>query len=362
MRKILFFICCFMGVVQLGAQPIFYHSFFPSFMDKQTAQLQAQFEKYTALQKPWQAALFLGEELRPTQETLQSLEMQIKQGYLHTASVLSFKSGNNEPAGTIHLYVLSGDEKKILHHTQTFPADTPQQVLLEALFSPLQNDSRFYTALLINGRGDGTFIEYPKHRLLSLPDLVRALKKYHLYIDVLDLQACRMGSAFAVNQLAQSSRVHYAIVSSELRRGSRKVMYYRLLNHFDKSPLQAALAAHHELPNAADFSVDTSTHNSIVIDISHLKKPFENWMRTLTAADAVPFGWTEFYRFLQTQNTPPARQLAHALQTAIQAQWCFSAQTKNLYQDTIPPESDCINGLNINRENLHNLRLIYQPY
>lgn len=299
--------------------------------------------------KPWQAALFLGTQLRPTEETLHALKEQIRSGNLQRATVLSFAVQGTDAAGTAYLYTLYSNEGKAEMRSRSFSPDTPLAVLLDALFMPLQVSPDLYTALIINGRGDGISIRYSKGYVLLLSDLYRPLAARHLRIDVLDLQACRMGSAFAVKQMLQNGHIHYAIVSSNLRRGSRETMYYRLLNHFDKNPREAALAAHREFAEIIDFSSDKSTHNSIVLDLAILQEPFRKW--TLTSPSVLlESGWHSFRDFLLGQSTSSANNLARALDEAVLDQWCYSVQTHQLYQKNIPADNDCIDGINVNRE------------
>lgn len=300
---------------------------------------------------PWQAALFLGEELRPTEETLQTIQKQMEQGYLQTASVLSFAP---EKDGTAHLYILSTYQGQVSLTEKIFAADTPLPTLLEALFQPLQANG-YYTALLVNARGDGSLMRYANERILVISKLISSIQTARIYIDVLDLQACHMGSAFIVNKLAQSKKIHYAIVSSELRRGSHKFPYYSLLNHFDKNPLEAALAAHQELPQVIDMTHDHVTHNSLVLDMLPLQQLFTSWLQSTNRKTVLPPGWHSFTSLLHQQNTPAAQQLAAALEQATLSQWCFSAHTHTLYQNEIPAESGCIKGLNINPETLYNV-------
>lgn len=344
MKKFVIFITCLLcASLSYAQQNLFQWS---------NPQINSWTESFS-LQKPWQAALFLGTELRPTDETLQTLQTQIEQGHLKLATVISFSSEKQAQTNTARLYILSEHLGQVIRTERTFPPNTPTAVLVEALLAPLQANANLYTALLINGRGDGSLIKYAQDDILLISDITRRLSAHHLYVDVLDLQACHMGSAFTIKQLAQSGQIHYAIVSSELRRGSSQVMYYRLLNHFDTEPLQAALVAHEELTNVMDFSKDKKTHNSLVLNLSDLKIPFDKWH--ISCTNHISRGWHSFNDFLQEQNSPAARQLAQALTNATLSQWCFSAKTHTLYKDIIPPESGCINGININPQTLYNL-------
>ena len=306
------------------------------------------------LQKPWQAALFLGTELRPTEETLQVLQKQIQQGTLRQASVLSFAKQDGDPTGTAYLYILNEKDNISIEPKHIFPPDTPLPILLHALFVPLQATNDLYTALIINGRGDGSVIKYADDQFLLVSDITRQLIAHRLYVDVLDLQACHMGSVFAIRQLVQDSRIHYAIVSSELRRGSKQTLYYRLLNHFDKTPKQAALNAHLEFAQITDFSNDKSTHNSMVLDLSKLQQPFESWLSKPFIAFLEP-GWHSLQEVLLTQPGHTAQDLAATLEKSIISQWCYSSQMHTLYKEKIPMESGCIDGINIRQDMLYSL-------
>lgn len=309
-------------------------------------QLENSFRKQNSvMQKPWQAALFLGTELRPTEETLQVLKEQIGRGNLQRAAVLSFAAQGTDAPGTAYLYVLNTQQAR--PQTRTFPPDTPLPVLVDALFAQLQNSPDLYTALIINARGNGLTMRYAGEQPLLLSDFTRPLAARRLQIDVLDLQACRMGSAYGLEQLVENRRIHYAIVSSQLRRGSPDVMYYRLLNHFDKTPREAALAAHREFAQVVDFSKDRSTHNSLVLDLSRLYEPFEKWHARPVSLLTEP-GWSSFNKWLEKQHTPQATDLAEALRAALLSQWCYSSKTHTLYSENIPAESDCIDGVSVN--------------
>jgi len=333
MKKVLIFIICLMGAGILQAQQDNMQWFSGGFTYQQNENL----DKYITWKKPWQAALFLGVELRPTEETLHVLQEQIEQGYLKRATVISF----TEDVPT--LYILSASENTQI----TLSSEAPIEELFNQLLQPLENTSSLYTALLVNARShDGYAIRYADTKIFALSQMLQPLTESQLYIDVLDLQICHMGNLFNVYQLTTSERVRYALLSSERRRGSRQLMHYHLIRHFNDTPQEAALAASKDAIEQFDFSRDRHSHNLLVLDIKQLKSPLKQWFQ-LTDDDTMyttlehPLSemLNEKYSFFM------ADQLIKPLQQAILAQWCYSAPMHQLYQDNIPLDAGCINGL-----------------
>ena len=309
-------------------------------------QLENVLYQQSLQQKPWQVALFLGTELRPTQETLQTLEEQLRSGTLQRAAVISFTK-NNQPV----LYVLSAAPQQPVVIQTTLSPDTSAGELFKILLQSLHSTSSLYTALIVNGRSqDGYIVNYGDRKATTFTEIIYQLTHSNLYIDVLDLQVCHLGNALTAYQLASSGRVHYALLSSERRRGSKQHMYYRLLTHLNQPPKEAALTTVNTIPDQFDFSKDLSTHNLFLLDVSQLKIPFKNWIQDPPNYKALQIGWNQLVDFLNIQNTLSSRQLTEALQNAILAQWCYSAPKHQLYRENIPLGSDCINGLAIDRE------------
>lgn len=314
-------------------------------------QLENTFFKQFPRQKPWQVALFLGVELRPTKETIQELQDQMQKGTLNRAAVLSFSQQDNQHQPVPTLYILSSQAQGTRVERISLPKDSSAKELMVELFSSLQPSPYLYTAVIINGRGDGNLIRYSDDKFLRLSELTTTLQEAQLYVDVLDMQACYMGSAWGVYQLAESDQVHYAIVSSQLKRGSRQSMYYRLLKHLHLPPQQAALAAHQNLPRTINFAGDRETHNSLVLDVSELKIPFQNWINE-KQIPPLSANWHALLDVLRTQNTPAALALYDALEKATLAQWCFDAETHTFYNTYIPVQSSCIRGVSVNPDSL----------
>ncbi len=305
--------------------------------------LETIFYQNVPQHKPWQVAMFLGKELRPTQETLDVIRQQIKQGNIVRAAVLSFSEE------TPVLYILSEQENEKIKLSKT--AENAE--LLHALFRELTLYSSFHTALILNADSpDGVIMHYGKDGKLLLSQVLEQLEKQYLYIDVMDLQACFTGNIFNAYQLAKSERIHYILLPSDRRRGSRYQMYYYLLTQLQNDPLQTALATSQETAHLLNSSTDRKTHNLLLLDLTQLKQPLKNWITQLPADFSIQPKKVSLYEVLDTHDTPQARQLKSTLRTSILTQWCYSGATHQTYTNTITPETDCLDGLSIDRYTL----------
>ena len=350
MKKGILFICFLLGL----AQSVFAQGVLATQTPGYTARafpwqetLDNALSQQIPQQKPWQVALFLGKELRPTEETLTTLQEQMEKGHIARAAVLSF-SKENKPILSV-LFKTQAEENITLQQIPLLETSSPEE-MLSMLLKELTPQAAFYTAVLVNANSpDGLVMRYANEQILLLSQVITAIKSQQIYVDVLDMQVCHMGNVFSAYQLAKSHRVHYALLSSNRRRGSKQTMYYRLLTQLDLPPQQAALAALEDLPSVENFANDRYTHNLFLLDVKKLDPFFQSW-RGLTGVLSLPAHTVSFAEYLLTAPSAKVKQQAQAIEQATLAQWCYSPHTKQLHKNSFPAESECINGLSVNRE------------
>ena len=349
MRKILLTLIALLSVSFAYAQGSLYNFNYSAreFSTDWYQNLERSFEQSRAANKPWQVAMFLAVELRETEETLNVIKEQIQQQHLVRAAVLTFSKDS-----TPNLYILTKETIQKPITPIVLDKSLSNSELIYILFKQLYPRNIYYTAVIINGHSrDGAIMRYSDDKFFFLSEFLDQINKLHLYIDVFDLQVCMLGNLYTAYKLARSANVHYALLSSHKRRGSRKQMYYYLLTQFNHTPKEAALATSQKTAEGLDFSSDHQTHNLFVLDVSKLAQPLQAWSKEINILNT-PIEKTSVYDVLRSFDTPTTKTLFSALQESTFAQWCYSAKDHETYYGQFPSDSDCLNGLYSDRYTL----------
>lgn len=356
-------------------------------------------------ERNWQIALFLADANRPISETLKTLRYQMTTGYLKQAAVLDItprtgaavkkdKRPSQQTAYPATFYFLYMADGKPVTEKVAASSEVPANDLLEPLFHHFHKSKQTYSAAIIDSHSSGFDMFYGKEGWLDTEHVLSALQAAGLKLDVLNINACHMGSFYNLHKLAQYKNVSYLVASSDIMMGNTAKMYYTFLHQLKYAPRQAAVNTSVSIQKTYSGGADTS-YNSIVLELDNLSAPVLEWFTDygllMTAGSENlqkqmlrPFDprwgkWRSFIKILRRQIAylqeheqeisqqgrqlpqlsqdfiASGQQLLQALQKGTLTQWCYSAQYGKYFFNRIPPNIDCMDGVSVTKDQLSQL-------
>lgn len=363
--------------------------------------LHAEEEKETVKPKPqWQLALFLADSTRPISETLDTLKNRIREGWVHHAVVFDITpriDANQTPGKEIYpriFYLLHQEEQAIAVKRWEIETSPASQKLMDVIFKNFQQDNNLYSAVIIDGHGDGFSVAFEEKNTIKPEDILTALEKNNVKLDILNLISCTMGSFYTLYHLSRYNDISYLVTASDIMIVNPNTMYYTLLNHLDKAPKEAAInttvSARYQLDVDED---EEDASNALTVYLPGLQNTIQSWFNdfgmlfiagteTLREKmfDVFDPLWGDRRSFkkillrqialLKKDNTEKiswknqdlsnikdnfiesSQWLIDDLKKNTLTQWCYSAQNKEFYVDDIPKNIDCSDGVSVTQEQL----------
>ena len=178
--------------------------------------------------KPWQIFIFEGSE--ESYEQQKSMQVRIRKELLDRsimrAIVISeplLRKAPNEKNYTFPLYIYSLQNGKVKEEKVQLSRSLGRTGILDALFRFAKEveDADFYTGVIINVHGFEDAMVFNNREgyfdtFFGVDDILYNAKEYGIFIDVLDLISCHVGSLSQMLPLIRSDVVRYVLVSSNL--------------------------------------------------------------------------------------------------------------------------------------------------
>ncbi|XWV25109.1 hypothetical protein QJ856_gp0667 [Tupanvirus deep ocean] len=142
------------------------------------------------------------------------------------------------------------------------------------------------TCLILGGHGSGWFLKTGQYSVMGIPDMISALKKIGIFIDLLIFDTCMMSVLECMNELVGT--VEYVIANQDYAENNGFVTK-NLLSLFNKSTLstkQTALSIaqglfssldHKEATDVSVISINGITHLIDFINRHKIKYPINNY-------------------------------------------------------------------------------------
>ena len=345
-------------------------------------------------EKQWQIALFLAAESRPFGETLGTIKWLVRKGFLRRAAILRAPNGTDN--GQLY-FVYNSPNGAVTEKLQIDSSVTSTDLLFH-LFSNMETGDSLYNAILVDAHGGGMEMSYAKDSWLEVEDLLQALQKADLQTDILNLDSCHMGSFYTVYQIARYKNVKYLLASSDFMYAPSDKMYYLLLQNLHLPPRQAAVNTTRQKKNLFTFSAQYEVNNSLAIDLRPLYTVAEEWFKSygvfmFSLEDPgkqqlnAPFDprlgevrslhkiirrqlayfennekelynlWNTacYFKSAYDEFIQNSQKMLEALEESVLEQWCYSPQLNKIYNNHIPANIDCADGISVTQEQLSRL-------
>jgi len=354
---------------------------------------QTDIPRGQAAEKLWQFVVFLGahDDNSRNRHVNRAIVRAMKRGHIARVAVLEEplpETQSTENAETAPLYVYTLQNGQV--HKDTYALSRYLSVIdtVSALFSYIGNSpfKDTYLGMMINmhGTNKGMYLYnlYAHGGRISAERTLDLAKKQGLFIDVLDLESCHMGSMETLLALIKKENVHYALVSPNL--GTSIDLPHGLVREAAFSPEYVAkytlLADHSE---SMEYGSTYYTYSKALWNIPALKKPISHWIsewnqtegffNELVRSQVVEEKFVSLLRvarkiekvigtsgdFSNRENFEKAnKELLTVISPKSMPQYCYSKKLDRFYSISsyerhLPPlNSDCIASVNVDVGNL----------